>query len=219
MTSATGVTTARTNRIAWATNVLFSFGVAGYAFAVATLPHWRARYSPFAEHLTEVWRGIAYTHFTGGGIALAIGALQFSRWIRLNHPVVHRWLGRTYVIAVLAGGFAGMTMSTAADGGLVARFGFGLLALIWLYTTVQAYFAIRNREIDAHRAWMFRSFSLTFAAVTLRIYLPLAQMAGVSFETAYPIIAWISWVPNLLIAWRLAPLIGSRPWNPAPRSG
>jgi hypothetical protein len=46
---------------------------------------------------------------------------------------------------------------------------------------------------------MYRSYALTLAAVTLRIYLPLFQVAGYGFDVAYPLISWIAWVPNLLI--------------------
>jgi Predicted membrane protein (DUF2306) len=49
---------------------------------------------------------------------------------------------------------------------------------------------------------MIRSYSLTFAAVTLRIYLPVALASGVPFEIAYPAIAWLCWVPNLFVAER-----------------
>ena len=38
---------------------------------------------------------------------------------------------------------------------------------------------------------MVRNFSLAFAAVTLRIYLPSSAVAGVDFEHAYPFIAWL----------------------------
>jgi hypothetical protein len=51
-----------------------------------------------------------------------------------------------------------------------------------------------------------RSFSLTFAAVTLRIYLSLSGLMGWQFASAYAVIAWLCWVPNLLIAMQLAPL-------------
>jgi len=43
---------------------------------------------------------------------------------------------------------------------------------------------------------------LTFAAVTLRIYLPLSLAFGVQFATAYPAISWLCWVPNLFVAER-----------------
>jgi hypothetical protein len=45
-----------------------------------------------------------------------------------------------------------------------------------------------------------RNFSLTLAAVTLRIYMPSSMIAGVPFEVAYPLVAWLCWAPNLLIA-------------------
>ena len=44
------------------------------------------------------------------------------------------------------------------------------------------------------------SFALTFAAVMLRIYIPVALVTGIGFEAAYPAIAWLCWVPNLLVA-------------------
>jgi hypothetical protein len=50
-----------------------------------------------------------------------------------------------------------------------------------------------------HRAWMLRSYALTFAAVTLRIWLPLSQIAGIPFQEAYAAIAWLCWVPNLVV--------------------
>ena len=36
--------------------------------------------------------------------------------------------------------------------------------------------------------------------MTLRLYLPIGIMSGLSFEQIYVATAWISWVPNLLIA-------------------
>jgi hypothetical protein len=41
---------------------------------------------------------------------------------------------------------------------------------------------------------------LTLAAVALRIYLPLSVVMGWSFDAAYPAIAWLCWVPNLVLA-------------------
>jgi uncharacterized membrane protein YozB (DUF420 family) len=91
-------------------------------------------------------------------------------------------------------------MAFHAFGGTVARAGFAILACIWVYTGVRAWLAVRAREIASHRRWMIRSFALTLAAVALRVYLPSALAAGIEFETAYPIIAWLCWVPNLLVA-------------------
>ena len=52
---------------------------------------------------------------------------------------------------------------------------------------------------------MIRNFALSFAAVTLRLYLPPVFIFQLPFESSYAVIAWICWVPNLLVAqWLIA---------------
>lgn len=58
----------------------------------------------------------------------------------------------------------------------------------------------RQKRFAAHRVWMMRSAALTFADVTLRLWLPLQLVAGIPFETACAIVAWLCWVPNLIVA-------------------
>ena len=47
---------------------------------------------------------------------------------------------------------------------------------------------------------MIRSYALTLAAVTLRIYVPVGLALGVPFADAYQAISWLCWVPNLVVA-------------------
>jgi hypothetical protein len=47
---------------------------------------------------------------------------------------------------------------------------------------------------------MVRNFAPAFVAVTLRLWLPGSMAAGVPFGLAYPVIAWLCWVPNLIVA-------------------
>lgn len=86
---------------------------------------------------------------------------------------------------------------------MIAHVGFGLLACAWLFTTIRGFLRIRSGNDIDHRAWMIRSYSLTFAAVTLRIYIPLSLAVGIPFEVAYPAIAWLCCVPNIIIAERV----------------
>lgn len=52
---------------------------------------------------------------------------------------------------------------------------------------------------------MMRNFALTFATVTLQIYLSLFLVADVQYADDYPTTAWLAWVPNLiLVEWYLA---------------
>ena len=143
----------------------------------------------------------AASHVLGSGVALLIGGFQFLPRLRAQRIQLHRWLGRTYLIAVLIGGIGGIVMATQADGGLAGQFGFSLLGVVWLVTGWQASAAVRRGDIQAHRVWMIRNFALTFAAVTLRVYLGISQAVfGLSFAEFYPAVAWLCWVPNLVVA-------------------
>jgi uncharacterized membrane protein len=157
-----------------------------------------------------------YLHISLGGIALLAGFTQFFPQLRKKWPGIHRNLGKLYVLAVMISGFSGLLIAFFATGGYISALGFGSLAVLWIYTTLKAYMAIRKHELPAHQRWMIRSYALCFAAVTLRIYLPLTVMvAGMEFITAYRMIAWLCWVPNLLAAEYL--IIGS--YSPAVQKG
>jgi uncharacterized membrane protein len=139
-------------------------------------------------------------HIVASGIALISGPFQFLRPLRHRFPLVHRTLGRIYVVASLIGAVAGGSIALFSTSGLVAGFGFLALAIAWLTCTIRAWLAVRRHDYVTHQRWMIRSFALTFAAVTLRIYIPLALAAGLDYADSYPVIAWLCWVPNLLVA-------------------
>lgn len=181
--------------------LFLTFGVAGYVvFAYGLMPLGALVHpdmkSSFLAHPTGI-----YIHAFAAITALVLGPFQFSADVRRRHPVAHRWSGRLYLaVGVLAGGLSGLYLSQYAFGGPAARVGFAMLAGLWLFTGMRAYLAVRRRAFEQHRKWMVRNFSLTLAAVTLRIYLPLSMASGIAFATAYPVVAWLCWVPNLVLA-------------------
>ena len=95
---------------------------------------------------------------------------------------------------------------STAYTGLVASAGFTVLDLAMLFTTWTAVRMVMTGRFGEHRRWMIRSFSLILAGVMLRVWVPIygqlaaAGILGFSFETAYAAIAWLCWVPNLLLA-------------------
>ncbi len=172
-------------------------------------------------------------HVASGIVAITAGLFQFVGSLRASRPMLHRVLGRVYVIAVVVGGCVGLRLSpdtpsfvadSLNDGNLFETFtagastawpdyqppydpsrfllvmlGFMALAVSWLVTTLAAFWHARQGRFDKHRAWMVRSYSLTFAAVTVRLA-PLPLL----FLTREPVVAmtltfW-SWVGNLLVA-------------------
>lgn len=179
----------------WGLAAFLSVGVAGYAYwsvSAGGPPAPQVRANLFANP----W---LMAHMTLAGTALLVGPLQLLPALR-RRRAVHRWLGRIYLVGCLVGGIAGLTLAFGTTAGPVAALGFGSLGVVWLTTNVQGWRMARARRFDAHRAWMIRSFALTFGAVMLRVYLPLSQVMGIPFEDAYAAIAWLAWVPNLMIA-------------------
>jgi Predicted membrane protein (DUF2306) len=146
------------------------------------------------------WNIGFYTHIILGGLALLTGWPQFLSGLRDRRPVMHRRMGLVYLVAVLGNSLAGIGIGFFVTGGLIAAAGFISLGVIWFTTTLLAFLAIRKGEVLRHQALMTYSYAATFAAVTLRVWLPILMKIFGGFETAYLIVAWLCWVPNLLVA-------------------
>lgn len=185
------------NRSLWVLATFLSLVITAYAAAVLFLPGFGP---PFVATLRATAFAPLVGHLGGGLVALGIGPWQFSARLRARRLALHRWMGRAYVVAVILGGAGGLVLSRTSQEGIVTHLGFGTLGVLWMFSTLRAYAAIRRGDDVSHRAWMTRSFALTFAAVTLRIILPLELAAGLSFHTAYQIVAWACWIPNLVVA-------------------
>lgn len=184
----------------WLLIALGSIGVALYAVVGYTMRPLGSLVHPEMKLAYEANSLAVFAHIFASSIALALGPFQFSQKLRTSKVALHRGLGRVYLLSVFVGGVAGLYIARIAFGGLVSTAGFSLLAILWLFTGFRALQTIRQKNVALHRRWMIRNFALTFAAVTLRIYLGLFFAAGVPFDTFYPVLAWISWVPNILFA-------------------
>ena len=139
-------------------------------------------------------------HAIFASVALLIGPWQFLKGLRTCHPRVHRYLGRVYAASLLIAALDALWIAPHAFGGAESAWGFGLLAVGWLITTSMGIVSIRKGRISQHREWMIRSYALTAAAITLRIYLVAIPVLHLQFATAYPLISWLCWVPNLIFA-------------------
>ena len=182
----------------WAVLAFLAIPIALYA---ASFLYFRERAFPpplKESFLARPW-GI-YPHALIGAIALVIGPFQFNRRLMLRRRRLHRAMGRVYVIGALLTGVVGTYMAWYAFGGPWTQVGFAALGIGLLFTTIKAFTSIRAGDVRTHRRWMIRSFALLFAAVTLRIELPILIGIFGAFEPAYRVVAWSCWVPNLLVA-------------------
>jgi uncharacterized membrane protein YozB (DUF420 family) len=142
-----------------------------------------------------------YSHVLAAGAILMIGFFQLNTRWSLRWRSLHRMLGKGYAYGILF--FAapgGLVMSFFINRGPVVLTSFVLQCVCWFVFTSLAVMYIRRGNREEHRRWMWRSYALTFAAVTLRLYVFMfTASVDLSAPEAYGIIAWASWVVNLLV--------------------
>lgn len=138
-------------------------------------------------------------HVVGGVTALVLMPLQFVRRIRTGWPAFHRAIGQVSVLACVIGAPAGLMLALGTTAGPIARVGFAIPALLWALFTWLGWRAAVARRFDAHREWMLRSYAVVSTAITLRLMLPAAGLLSVEFYPAYRVIAWLSWMTNLVL--------------------
>jgi hypothetical protein len=149
------------------------------------------------------WRISFYTHVFTSCLVLLAGFTQFAPRLLARLPRIHRVMGWLYLLIVTTiSGPAAFIMAIYANGGLAARTSFTLLALLWItFTGYAGYYAVRRRFV-LHGAFMFRSYALTLSAITLRGYTYLIDLTTLPLipRDIYILTAWLSWVPNLILA-------------------
>ena len=180
----------------WLLILLLCLGVSAYALAYLVLGE--QMYPPNLAASFLAHENSLRLHVAGGAIALGLGPFLIGGPRRRRAR--HRALGKVYLGAVLLGGLGGVSLSRFSYGGWPTHLGFAALGIAWIGTTLAAWVRIRSGDVAGHRAWITRSFLLTLAAVTLRLYLPLSGLLGLPFDTSYPVISWLCWVPNLVAA-------------------
>ena len=148
------------------------------------------------------WKAAFYIHVFSSILALAAGFTQFSDHILKNFRKVHRIVGKIYAGGILFINFpAGMTLAVYANGLWPSKLAFIILDCLWFYFTYKAVVAAKQKRIAEHKAYMIRSYALTFSAITLRTWkIVLSNTFHPDPLSLYMIDAWMGFVPNLLFA-------------------
>ncbi|MGW1763145.1 DUF2306 domain-containing protein [Streptomyces sp. NPDC002073] len=203
-------------RVSWTVVLLSSLAIVGVT--LATYAQGRLPIDSSGGGLSSTYADrplavqiVFYVHVVTGSLALLLGPFQFSTALRRRSLATHRWVGRLYVTAIAVASTAAFVMAFFSSIAFNGFFGFGSLALLWAWTTWRGYRAVREGDLDSHRAWMIRSFALTYAAVTLRtwlgvlIALQLLASGGdldgeQAYDTAYGVLPFLCWLPNIVVA-------------------
>lgn len=139
-------------------------------------------------------------HITGGIFALLLGPFQFWLGVQRQHMLLHRWIGRLYLISVGASTVAASYILLLPESLFGFRLGIAGLALAWGVTSGLAYIAIRKGQIEQHKEWMIRSYVVTFGFVFFRILLE--SMNAIELGTVpdrVSAVSWLCWALPLFI--------------------
>jgi uncharacterized membrane protein len=150
----------------------------------------------------DVWRTAFFIHVTTSIFLLLAGFTQFYSPLKKNASKLHRLVGKSYVVIILFfSGPSGLIMAFYANGGLPSKVAFSILSVLWLFFTAKAWVEIKKKNFVTHGEYMIRSYALTLSALTLRAW---KYLIVIMFHPhpmdGYMIVAWLGWVPNLLLA-------------------
>ncbi|MEU9826071.1 DUF2306 domain-containing protein [Micromonospora chersina] len=145
-------------------------------------------------------------HVWTGTIAMLTGCLQLWPRLRRRRPAVHRISGRIYAGAVLLGApaLAALIVIRGGDLGTVSTavpVGFGVLTVLWVWTTWRGVRYARLRRFADHRRMMIYSFAFTLSIIWSRVAFIVAMMIpGSDMRWVGENTGWFPWVFNLLVA-------------------
>lgn len=141
-----------------------------------------------------------YTHVYTSIFVLLSGFLAILRK-NLGIKNFHRNAGKIYIFLILMlAAPSGIYMGIFANGGLSSRISFVILGGLWWFSTFKAYRLARQKKFKAHKQWMWRSFAFTVSAITLRLWkVIIVSMFHPDPMDVYQVIAWLGWIPNILL--------------------
>jgi len=148
-------------------------------------------------------------HFAAGAVLLLLGPLQLIGALRRRWPMLHRGLGRVYVLSAAAAGAGGLVFIVVQGtvGGTVMDVGFGLYGGLMVLCAVMAFVEARARRIECHRAWAFRLFALTIGSWLYRMEYGAWSLltGGIGMGSGFSgvfdmVMTFFFYLPNLAIA-------------------
>ena len=161
-----------------------------------------------APYLYNNHRFVLLFHIACGIVALVLGLFQFVPSLRSSRPTLHRTMGMFYVSSVVLSGITGFPLSfmmyAAHSPAIRPLFiptlvGLASLSIAWPLTTVMALTRAKQHRFADHRAWMIRSYALTFAAPTARLLAPVLFLLTSDIVLAINV-TFVSWPLNFLVA-------------------
>jgi uncharacterized membrane protein len=138
-------------------------------------------------------------HIIAGSTFLLAAPLQFSSSIRNRYLKVHRWLGRVTILIALCAVLSALCLVIPFRfTGIAATSGITVFSILFLTSLIIAFAAIRHKDVQRHREWMIRAFSIAIGISLIRIVggimilvtrVPTFEQLGLAF--------WIGWLVSV----------------------
>ncbi len=159
--------------------------------------------SEIAHHFAPAkWYLVAHAFFAG--MALVLGAFQFSNRLRARYLTVHRVMGYIYVTSVFIGAPIAIPVAKRIDG-LSLTFASGVQAFGWIACTAIALYCIRRGNIAQHRRWMMRGYPFAMVFTVARLIIPIPPILRIGLPAieavVWTAIAVAAFVPSIVLDW------------------
>ncbi|WP_407406111.1 DUF2306 domain-containing protein [Chryseobacterium sp.] len=193
-------------------NLLKSFLIVGFVYFFGLMFKITLEYIPLDKNVsflmikqTEVgerpeYLWLFYTHVYTSIFVMIAG---FFAILRKDFGIrnLHKNVGKLYLfLLLLFSAPSGIYMGFYANGGFFSKFSFVILGFFWWFSSYKAYKYAKIKQFSLHKQWMWRSFALTLSALTLRMWkVFIVYLFHPNPLDVYQIIAWLGWVPNILL--------------------
>lgn len=180
--------------------VIFFSGYFYYGDAIAYFFGYRNPRFGDTLFQNQLWFAV---HIAGATCTLFLGPIQFWKGIRTKYMRFHRIAGEFYIFGSLIAAICAFRLALMY-GCVGCRYSLIPLSVLFFITTALAWYAIKHRNITAHKQFMVRSYVCGLAFVFVRLYqvLPLGFIFTpiVSDEVFSVVLEWtFSILPLLLV--------------------
>lgn len=143
---------------------VFAYYIAVFYGGAALADDWEAWSRRLINGIIEgdpVGNASLIIHLALAFVITVLGPLQFVPAIRSAVPVVHRWIGRTYIVTAVVISLGALHI--VLDRGILGRWNeiaISFNAVLLLAAALLTIRAAMTRRFDAHRRWALRTFML-----------------------------------------------------------
>lgn len=160
--------------------------------------------SEIAQHFAPA-KVYLVVHAFFGGLALLLGAFQFSNRLRARNLKLHKSLGYVYVLGVFLSAPFAIPVAILTKGGMSLVAASAVQSFGWMTTTAIALYCIKRGNIEQHRRWMMRGYPFAMIFTVARLIIPIPPILKLGLPgiemVVWTTIAMAAFLPSIFLDW------------------